>query len=120
MAVVAEKLKSEKLDFNWLVEVKGEGCIGFIQLLLHQVDPGARVLERTGDLEPLRSPRLGCIPDSQTCYVSLAASYPQHKALIQFRAAISHPLVLVEVKQVVHQLIPASFVAAHHVKLEGS
>ena len=52
LVVVAEKLKSEKLDFNRLVEVKGERCIGFNQLLLQQVDPGARVLWCAGDLEP--------------------------------------------------------------------
>merc|ERR1719458_982298 len=46
LVVVAEKLKSEKLDFNWLVEVKGKRCVGFNQLLLHQVDPETRVLQR--------------------------------------------------------------------------
>ena len=53
LIVVAEKLKSEKLDFYWLAEVKGGDGIGFIQLLLHQVDPRAVVLECAGHLELL-------------------------------------------------------------------
>ena len=58
--------------------------------------------------------------DSEPCDLPLAASRPQHKALVTSALLIRQPLTLIRAENVVHQAIIVTKVAAYYVKLKGS